>query len=85
MTKHIKCDLDQRGVLTVMLNRPEKRNAFDEAMASELTAIYSNATDDESIRLIVLSGQGSIFCSGGDIAWMLSCGQSDEQRRKQQA
>lgn len=58
------------GVVTLWLNRPEKRNALDGAFITELNeAIQSinKLTDDV---VIVLRGRGEAFCSGGDLNWM---------------
>jgi methylglutaconyl-CoA hydratase len=59
------------GVLRVILSRPEVRNAFDEEAIAELTAIARQAAQDASLRAIVLAGEGSAFCAGADLAWMM--------------
>jgi methylglutaconyl-CoA hydratase len=57
-------------ILTVTLNRPAVRNAFDEAMIAELAAVFIDATADREIRVIVLEGEGKSFCAGADVHWM---------------
>jgi len=55
------------------LNRPEVRNAFNEAMIAELTAWAHDVTArarSEAIRVVVLAGAGHTFCAGADVAWM---------------
>lgn len=64
-------DLD-RGVLTITLNRPEKRNAMNDTMVDELMATFAAIEDDRSVRAVVLKGAGGTFCSGGDISGMQS-------------
>jgi 2-(1,2-epoxy-1,2-dihydrophenyl)acetyl-CoA isomerase len=60
--------IDQtEGILRLTLNRPEKRNAIDDAMMAELIDAVDAAGRDESVRVIVLSGAGDNFCGGADI------------------
>lgn len=54
------------GVMRVSLNRPEVRNAFDDAAIGELTEVFQHA----DARVLVLSGEGKAFCAGGDLEWM---------------
>jgi methylglutaconyl-CoA hydratase len=54
----------------VELNRPEVRNAFDERLIQELTSYAAGARQDQSLRAVVLSGAGPVFCAGADLAWM---------------
>jgi methylglutaconyl-CoA hydratase len=61
---------DQHGVLRVVLNRPDVRNAFDEDVIAALTAVARDAAKDPTLRAIVLSGAGPAFCAGADLAWM---------------
>ncbi|MFZ0447605.1 MAG: enoyl-CoA hydratase/isomerase family protein [Desulfatiglandaceae bacterium] len=60
------------AVASISLNRPETRNAFTLPMLDSLTTALSDAQRDERIRVIVLSGQGNAFCSGGNIKDMAS-------------
>jgi len=61
---------DERGVVSVMLNRPQKRNAFDAALVASLTNSLRRLDADPETRVIVLSGAGENFCAGGDVEWM---------------
>jgi methylglutaconyl-CoA hydratase len=54
----------------VTLNRPDVRNAFNEALIAELTSWASSVRDDPAVRVVVLSGAGKSFCAGADISWM---------------
>lgn len=58
------------GIATVTLNRPEVRNAVDDGVRNELEAVLDRIADDEAVRAVVLTGSGSAFCAGGDIAGM---------------
>lgn len=52
------------------LNRPEVRNAFNEELIAELTAWAHATRQDRSVRVVVVSGAGPVFCAGADAAWM---------------
>jgi len=55
------------GVLTLTMNRPEKRNALNTTMIDELKQALDAAGKDESCRVIVLTGAGDAFCAGMDL------------------
>ncbi len=61
---------DQRGVLTVALNRPEIRNAFNEVVIEELGKVFRTVANEPATRAIVIKGEGPSFCAGGDLNWM---------------
>ena len=56
-------------VLRVTLARPERRNAFDAALISELTEAFAEVGD---ARAVVVAGEGDSFCAGADIEWQRS-------------
>ena len=58
------------AVATITLNRPEARNALDIAMRRELVAALDEVEADEAARVLVLTGAGGHFCSGGDVKTM---------------
>jgi len=64
--------IDQRGVLTLGMNRPEVHNAFDAQMIGELADALVAADRDEAVRLVVITGTGSCFSAGADLNWMRS-------------
>ena len=57
----------QETVALVTLNRPQVRNAIDDAMREELEAAVARVERDPSVRAVVLTGSGVAFCAGGDI------------------
>ncbi|MGV6872771.1 enoyl-CoA hydratase/isomerase family protein [Pseudochelatococcus sp. B33] len=57
-------------VATVTLNRPDVRNAFDDALIASLTAAFAELGSDKKTRAIVLAASGKAFCAGADLAWM---------------
>lgn len=66
------------GVLTITLNRPERRNAITDYMVLGLIDLVEVAGSDESVRVIHLAGAGEHFCSGFDLALR---GGTDERPR----
>ncbi len=67
--------LDLRdGIARVTLNRPEAGNAVNLAMARALTEIAIRCETDRSIRCVVLTGAGRIFCAGGDVGDFAAAG-----------
>jgi enoyl-CoA hydratase/carnithine racemase len=56
------------GVADVRLNRPEKRNALDQAMFQALVEAGDRLAADQSVRAVVLSGEGKSFCAGLDLS-----------------
>ncbi len=76
--------IDDRGVASVVLNRPEKRNAFSGRTLTELTAAAATIAGDSSARAVLLSARGTVFCAGADLAWMRDqIGATDSERRCQ--
>lgn len=60
----------ERGIATLTLNRPDKRNAMSDAMRTDFIQALERVAADKSIRALVLTGAGKAFCAGGDIAGM---------------
>ena len=58
------------GVGIVTLNRPERHNAFDDALIQELIAALAAMEADDAVRVLVVSSKGKSFCSGADLNWM---------------
>ncbi|MBK4738292.1 enoyl-CoA hydratase/isomerase family protein [Noviherbaspirillum pedocola] len=63
--------LTQDGaVTTVWLNRPEVRNAFNEAAIAEITEVFEKLDATQDVRAVVLAAHGVSFCAGADLNWM---------------
>ncbi len=58
------------GVCTVLLDRPETRNAFNGVMLQALAEAVQAAEADDAVRVVVLAGSGKAFCAGADLGWM---------------
>src|SRR5438270_11859382 len=56
------------GVARITLNRPEKRNALDGEIVAELKAAFGASAADDACRVVLLTGEGTDFCSGADLA-----------------
>jgi enoyl-CoA hydratase/carnithine racemase len=55
------------GVLTITLNRPDRLNAFTEAMGAELIEAFERADRDDEVRAVIVTGAGRGFCAGMDL------------------
>ena len=67
--------IDGDAVLTLTLNRPDMHNAFDETMISDITDFFSKVKNNQTARVIVVTGAGKSFCAGADLNWMKRMGQ----------
>jgi len=61
---------DAKGIATLTLNRPERRNAFDDALIAELSDAFARCGGDDGVRALVITGAGAAFSAGGDLNWM---------------
>jgi methylglutaconyl-CoA hydratase len=68
----LRVDVDDRGVATITMDRPEVRNAFNDTLIAELRAAATGLGSDETVRVVVLTGAGDIFSAGADLNWMRS-------------
>jgi enoyl-CoA hydratase/carnithine racemase len=68
MDAHVLVERRTEGVVSLMLARPERRNAITVAMYAALADAIEGAADDPSIRLITIEGQGDDFTAGNDLA-----------------
>ena len=76
-TTQLECEVDE-GVATLLLNRPEKRNALSNELTPAFRSILSRLEDERSVRCIVITGAGSSFCSGGDVSRMSDLGEREK-------
>jgi enoyl-CoA hydratase len=70
------------AVVTVTMNRPEARNAFDAEMLVRLADAWDLIDGDDGVRVAVLTGAGGHFCAGTDLKLMASGYADDEWRRR---
>jgi len=70
MNGPVELTIDGSGIATVMLDRPEIHNAFDDTMIGALNDVLSRIAGDRSIRMMCLEGRGRSFSAGADLNWM---------------
>lgn len=66
----VSCHIDERGIATVLLNRPDRHNAFDDVMIGQLREHFDMLAARADVRVVVLAAEGRSFSAGGDLAWM---------------
>ena len=72
-------ELIGNGVYRLILNDAKKRNALSEEMMAKLKSLLTDATDNKSIRVIIIAGNGPAFCSGHDLKQMTAGRDNDDQ------
>jgi feruloyl-CoA hydratase/lyase len=80
--RHVKTE-QREGILTITLNRPEKRNAMSVELTFEMVRLLEAVAIDESIRVVVLRGSGPGFCAGMDIGDFFDLSKRDEATLRQ--
>lgn len=73
------------GILTLTLNRPEKRNALNDALIGALKDEFAGSQDTKDLRAIVLKGSGKDFCSGADLSALRKIADNDEKENLEDA
>ncbi|MFI5178194.1 MAG: enoyl-CoA hydratase-related protein [Vicinamibacterales bacterium] len=79
------CVITGGPVMTVTLNRPDVRNAFNEALIQELTDWARSVPGDGSVRAVILQGAGSVFCAGADVEWMAKMAHYSQEQNLEDA
>jgi enoyl-CoA hydratase/carnithine racemase len=83
MTEHLKFSVED-GIAKIVLDRPERMNAFTFEMIDAWTAALQRCRTDDAVKVIILTGTGASFCSGGDIVEMGDrLDQTPEQRKNE--
>ncbi|MEO8298604.1 MAG: enoyl-CoA hydratase-related protein [Burkholderiales bacterium] len=83
--KTIEFRSDERGVAWLTLNRPEMKNAMNGDMYDEARAVVAQVDADPNVRVLVLTGAGDAFCSGGDFKYQQSQAQRKAHERLTEA
>lgn len=71
--QYVRLEALAHGVMRLVLARPDVRNAFDAAMISEISGALgalARVPQGAEMRVLLLEGEGEIFCAGGDLAYM---------------
>nr|WP_052669654.1 enoyl-CoA hydratase-related protein [Nitriliruptor alkaliphilus] len=67
VTDLVRADRDDRGVLTLTIDRPEAKNALTHGMRDRLADLLEAASSDLRVRVVVITGAGGAFCAGADL------------------
>jgi len=73
------------GVVTVTLNRPQKKNAFDFELIGALRETFETLRDQERIRVVFVQGAGGTFSAGADLEWMRDAIEHTEEDNREDA
>ncbi len=69
---HLRVERPSEGVALLVLDNPGQRNAMSDEMTAAWVAAMDELAADRSLRAVVVTGEGSAFCSGGDTSWIAS-------------
>lgn len=83
--KTLSVEVDAKGIVSLRLNRPEKRNSLSAQMIEDLTEFAAHAGQADGWRAVILSGTGDFFCAGGDLGWMQAQMAADRPTRMAEA
>jgi enoyl-CoA hydratase/carnithine racemase len=70
--QHLRLERPSEGVAVLTLDNPEMRNAMSEEMTDSWVRAIDDLASDRSVRVVVVTGAGSAFCSGGNTSWIAS-------------
>lgn len=68
--EHLTCTRDEAGVATLRLDNPSRRNAMSAPMTDSWVRAIAALRNDPQVRVVVVTGAGDAFCSGGDTGWI---------------
>ncbi len=69
---HLRLERPSEGVALLVLDQPEMRNAMSDEMTASWVAAVDHLAADPTVRAVVVTGEGSAFCSGGNLSWLAS-------------
>src|SRR5690349_3744994 len=69
---HLRLDRPSDGVALLTLDNPDMRNAMSDEMTAAWVEAVAELAADPSVRAVVVTGEGSAFCSGGNTSWIAS-------------
>jgi methylglutaconyl-CoA hydratase len=81
----VTLDISAEGVAVVLINRPERRNAFDEAVIAGLCEAFAALASADGVRIVFLRGAGAHFSAGADIDWMRRQGERSREANQEDA
>jgi len=78
--KTISFEVKENGVGLVTLNRPASFNAINLELATDFHRALQAAEQDDSVRVLVVTGSGKAFCAGGDLTWLMAAADNLKKR-----
>ena len=84
-TELVHISATQAGAVTVTMNRPAKKNAFDEGLISALAEAFDTLAGAEGVRVVFVRGAGGTFSAGADLDWMRSAIDKPESENRADA
>jgi len=85
MTDSLIYAKNERGVVTLTLNRPSVHNAFGDELIQQMISALEQANDDDDVRLLVITGNGKSFSAGADLNWMRKMAAASAEENEQDA
>lgn len=85
MTDNVLYSVDERGIASLILNRPEIHNAFDDGIIDALISKLQQAETDDQVRVLVLRSNGKNFSAGADLNWMRRMAENNRQENLEDA
>ncbi len=70
----VLCEINNKGIANVCLNRPHKNNAYNEEMIERLLEIFKGLNTEKSLKAVVIRGNGRHFQAGADLEWLKEIG-----------
>src|SRR5687768_1424730 len=70
--EHLRLERPSHGVARLVLDNPSQRNAMSDRMTDSWVEAVDRIAADRSVRVVVVTGEGSAFCSGGNTGWIAS-------------
>jgi enoyl-CoA hydratase/carnithine racemase len=69
---HLRLERPRDGVVRLVLDNPNQRNAMSDQMTTSWVRAIEDLADDRTVRVVVVTGEGTAFCSGGNTGWIAS-------------
>ncbi|MDX1487107.1 MAG: enoyl-CoA hydratase-related protein [Acidiferrobacterales bacterium] len=85
MNQPLLLTIDDRGVCTLTLHRPDRHNAFDDRLVKLLLQKLEEIEYDPAIRVVIFTGTGKSFSSGADLEWMRAMAKYNEESNREDA
>lgn len=82
---YVESHIDDQGIATLNLMRPEVHNAFDDQMIAQMIQILDSLREDPEVRVLILRSEGKNFSAGADLNWMRSMARKNYQENLEDA